>query len=136
EFCADAVKGRDPVLDEVCRVTGAKELFRPTKQTTVMILPGEATARAKGLRNSRFVVIDGRGRVKASGHGHGAFRIREDRLLLCTHRKTAALRLVIHITRGSLIGQPFAHVSLIKPSAPGEFRGIRRPKFGQSPVEA
>lgn len=136
QFCVDAIERREPVLDEVGGVARAEELFRPAKQTVMMLLPSQPRARAKSLRHSRFVVIDRRGGVKPSGHGDRAFRIREDRLLLLAHRKTAALRLVIDIARRSLVSQPLAHVSRIKPSALGQCRGIRRPDFSQSPVKA
>jgi hypothetical protein len=81
-------------------------------------------------------VIDGRGGVKAAGHGDGAVGIREDGLLLGAHREAAAERLVVDVAGGGLIGEPFAHVAFVELGMFGQFCGICGPDFGQGPVKA
>jgi hypothetical protein len=101
-----------------------------------VLVPQHAAAVAESLCDARLGARHGLNHIEAAANIKGTVLVRQSQRLLRRKPKAPALLIILDVTAGGLIYQPFTNVSRDRAGALGQlFRG-RRPAFRQPLIKA
>ena len=107
QFLYHTIQGGQPALNQVVHVAWAKELGDGAEHTLSLVTPGNAFTCAERSTHLWFVLKCSKGIFEAPNHINRAVFICEYHRLLRRQSETPGCLVVVQVSRGRLMGQPF-----------------------------
>src|SRR6202012_2235034 len=130
-----AIESRNPLRRQVREITRTEEQLTALEQSLFMLMPPEAFAGAKDLRQLLLVFHARSDHVIKARQMHARIVLRQSKGLLGRHEIGSRGRVVLHIVRSSIGIEPLLYVPFSRPGAPREFGRRHRTAIAHGAVK-